>query len=509
MKIPVENRKNIFPASFQQEGIWFHAASQGTAYWNFVQIRAFTGYLDQKAIEQAIQSVLIRHSALCTNFYLDNDKLWQMVNEPVSAEPLTRMIEIEQDQIDTMHSELLKQIQTEQDYEFDFEHECLVRFKVVKFPTHLFFILNVNHIVTDSVSMQLIWSDLISEYNQTVNGTTKAAVPATQYHEYATWQSQFDESVAYADQQAYWMKKVSVELPFLNLSMALDNTRSALVSSEYRLDNTLVEQIRTFSFKNKVIYSAVLQLAYVILLHRYSDSGTVVIGNVVNGRGFGKRLYSNVVGLFAKRLVNIVEIDGSESILELLQKVNQELLDSFTNSDYPYEHLLRNVNRRDNGRMKPLFNAVFNMIKASGTSASFTGLTEDTDFKNTGQMVGDNQYGVGLSILDYSTHLTLRLDIAADEAFSPVAEMMLQTYVQILKTCVSSPYALVAEIDIITPETNALLIEFNQTMVADLSGRSILQRFIKSVELNSGRTALTYLGISNTYQDLDAFSGQL
>ena len=37
------NDSQEFPASYQQEGIWFHALKFGSAYWNYTEIKCFKG----------------------------------------------------------------------------------------------------------------------------------------------------------------------------------------------------------------------------------------------------------------------------------------------------------------------------------------------------------------------------------------------------------------------------------------------------------------------------------
>jgi len=501
MKIFPDGNATVIPASVQQEGVWFHAIKSGAAYWNFLQSRCYKGHLDTGVLKRSLDVVLGRHSALRTNFRFLDGRLYQVVWDPFDSSDVWSYLKFERDDHAYMDEIIRSELAKEEKYDFDYDSGPLIRFRVLAFKRIHFFILTINHIVTDAASMRIFWNELIEYYNLlAAGGEAGYCLPANQYFHYSIAQNNFSKTQEYISKKGYWLDKFSKGLPVLNLSFYVSKADARLFHKNADLSVQLVQDIRTFSLRKRVLYSSVFQLAYFILLKKYSqDAGSIVISNIMSGRGFRKKMYGDVMGLFANQVVNMQQFDEEDTIASLLHKVNTDVVASFDNGDIPHEEIIRDSNERNKTGLAPLAQAVFNMIKGAGTGPAFKGLEEYHDLNYENAQVGNDQYDIGLSVIENIHRVVVRFDVKCDPVFLPVIDHMLQNYVKILKECIYDPTVKVSKLDIVSSEERGSLKAFNDTGVGygdartlvDLLDESAMRRG-RELALVCGRERLSY-----------------
>ena len=125
--------KKTYPASSQQEGIWYHALSHGASTWNIIDIKSFEGDVEVEALKRALTKVFERHASLRTNFFLEEDALFQKINDKVSIgdffEEESKWINDDQSIKKIIDEEIARM----EYFNFDFEKDILIRFKLFKF----------------------------------------------------------------------------------------------------------------------------------------------------------------------------------------------------------------------------------------------------------------------------------------------------------------------------------------------------------------------------------------
>lgn len=505
----------VFPASPEQEGVWFHALKSGTSYWNFVQKKCFEGSLDIPAFQKAFQIVLARHESLRTNFRLEADTLNQVIQDTIPHNDLFihKMVSgVSADNVVPDENTWLKEAGILQGdrWSFDLENDALLRLIVLQSGNTFMAILVMSHIITDHYSMKLFWNEMACFYNAILAGNEPPAVGrGKQYVQFTLEQQVFANTPAYQEQKKYWLNKLFTEAPPLNFSFYVSGNSPSLYSKEVPIPVQLFHDIRTFSLKQRVLLSSVFQLAYFILLYKLTGNAKIVVGNVINGRGFKKKQYNDVIGLFAKRIINCQSLNEEDSLSLLLSRVNADLLTSFENSNVSYEELLRHLNQMTKRGLTPLFQALFNMIKSGGTGTAFEGLEERTDVRFDNDLAGDIQSEIGLTITDDAAHPALRLDLKCDELFRPVADSLVEIYLNILHECVHNSAATIADIDIITGGAHHLLKAFNNTAVSYPIDRTVIDLFREQCTRTPQQNAVVFGQEKLSYRELDIRSDQL
>ncbi|HLZ85853.1 MAG TPA: condensation domain-containing protein, partial [Puia sp.] len=508
MNSHLQEKDEMIPASHQQQGIWFHAHINSASYWNFIQKRAYKGFLHIDAIQNALGIIISRHSALRTNFRLYDEKLYQVVNAHPSMSTIFHHVRFDRGDDVFMAERVAEESIREEGYDPDLEHDPLIRFKVLEFGDTCFFLLTIHHIVTDAVSMQLFWDELIHYYNATVRGVQpERPLPVISYPAYSSEQEAGKRTAAYMQQEKYWNDLLSVDLPLLNLGFYGSTAPAQLFHHETGIPPALTNAIRTLSLKKKILYSSVFQTAWFIFLHKYSNNTTLAVGNVVNGRGFGKRNYKDVIGLFATRIVNIQKIAEEATFTDLLQSVNSGLLAGFQNSDIPYESLVRHLNRSGSSGGASLFQASFNMIKESKEGSSFIGLEEYPIPQAGNGQIGDNQYEIGLSIRDTGSEVLLRLDVKCEESLRSLPGLLLRGYLQVLNDCVHAPATKISGIYLPAGDQPGPVNEVNDPAAGE--GRTVVDLFMEQVTRTPQAVALVSGQEAVTYRRLDERSNRI
>ncbi|MEO5563015.1 MAG: amino acid adenylation domain-containing protein [Chitinophagaceae bacterium] len=487
----------VFPASPEQEGVWFHAKKIGTAYWNFVERKSFKGSFDIEVLQKAFNTVLHRHDSLRTKFRLENDKLFQVIHPFADYNDL--FLHIADDEI----------YQDEQ-VDFDLENDFLLRFTVRETGNTFILTLVISHIITDSFSMRVFWEEMSRYYNSLLEGKDITSSSACrQYVQFVEEQQAFLETPAYLVQKIYWLDKLSTEVTPLNFQFYVPGGEISIYNKEVAIPLQLFLDARSLSLRKKILFSAVFQAAYYILLYKLSGNDRIVICNVINGRGFGKNKYNDAIGLFAKRLINAQSVKDSNTIAEVLTSVNSELMDSFNNSNISYEELLREINQNTKRGLGPLFQVLFNIIKSDGSKIVFDGLGENDAPYFEDDLVGDILTDMGLTIIDDAKQPRLRLDIKCDTLFQPMADLLIHGFFKILHECVYNISAIVGDIGFATDSTNEFVKVFNNTAATYPEHLTVIDLFTTQCIQNPEAIAVICNGQWINYKDLDERSSQL
>lgn len=441
----IRNKLLAFPASSNQQAVWFHSQKFGTSYWNILDIKTYKGRLDLTSFRNSLLDVVEKHSSLRTNFKLKDQSLNQIIRNPSLKDFFTHEVFIEKSEREIKQI-VDSEIEIAKSRELDYTNDWLFSFKVIEFEDIYFFILLINHIITDVTSIQLFWQELAFYYNQKFR-KENVSLPRLcgQYYDYTLDQIDLKSTIEFNAQKDYWLKKLSGNLPTLQLNFSNDGFESKIQYEEIYICDQLKVDLRLYSLKKRVLFSSLFQLAYYILLYKYSRQQRILIGNVVSGRKgiVGKK--ANVMGLFAKRLVNILEISNEDILSDLLNRVNMDLLDTFKNADMSYEEIVREKSVNVKNSLKPLFQATFNMIKGENEDSQFHGLEKYNCFLES-YINRQSQFNVNLFIYEFSKRVKVGIELKCISSYKPMVNILLRNFEQILKFIIYQPDNTVSDI---------------------------------------------------------------
>lgn len=502
--MPVE--PEWIPATPQQEGIWFHAIKHNTAFWNLVHVKPYKGVLNLIAFKQALSIVIKRHTSLRTHFRINNEKLYQVINAAPDIDTILEYIST--DGVAADHQAIINaEIDRMANQEFNLEKGPLFRFKVLQFTDVVLLVTTLNHIITDGMSNQIFWKELVRYYNQFRSDTIlNTGLAERQYYHFAIEQDDFFRTQEYVIQKKFWLEKLSGELPMLNIRLYHEKASTAIYYEELDIPESLVHDIKSFALKNRVVYSAVFLMAYTTLLHKYANQDTILIANIVNGRQ--KRINYEAIGLFADRQIMLTSIDENESFISLLQKVNHNLLTAFEQG-VPYDELRRDFNSINKSGLTSLFQATFNMMKVIDSNTDFNGMERETGHRFEYMMSPDRQEDITVYVLDKINTVRIRLEWRSDERMRPVGRFMLDNFRELLVSIIQYKEMPIKDLVLLSSEEQILLKTFNDNKATFPAGETIVSLFDQQVRRTPDNTALVFGKETLTYQMLREKSIQL
>jgi amino acid adenylation domain-containing protein len=359
-------RSGKMPLSFAQQRLWFLAQMEGLseAYHIPLALR-LKGELDELALQNALNRILVRHEALRTTFAVEDGEPVQRI---ASAED-ARFLLIEHDlrlQRDA-RSELAQLTAEEAGTPFDLESGPLIRGRFIRLGEHDHALLiTMHHIVADGRSMEVLVNELSKLYSAFVRGK-EDPLPALkiQYVDYAVWQRKWFEGGTVQQQADYW-KNALGGAPAL-LDLPTDHPRPpqqkfAGAFVKVALDEWLTNGLRDLSRRNGVTLFMTLTAGWAALLARLSGQQDVVVGIPVANRG--RTEIDDLIGFFVNTVALRLDLAGSPTVEELLQRTKAQALATQQYQDIPFEQVVELLAPVRSLAHSPLFQVMFSWQSA-------------------------------------------------------------------------------------------------------------------------------------------------
>ncbi|MES1260290.1 MAG: amino acid adenylation domain-containing protein, partial [Acidobacteriota bacterium] len=354
-------RDERVPLSFAQQRLWFLAQMEGVseAYHIPLGLR-LEGSLDAAALRGALDRIVARHEALRTTFVL------------VEGEPVQRIVAAEQSRFPLKehdlrgHSgaqtELDSLIAEEAGASFDLEAGPLIRGRLIRMDEEEHTLLiTMHHIVSDGWSMGVLTRELNALYGAFARGQSDPLPePELQYADYALWQRKWIEGDVLREQAEYW-KTTLAGAPAV-VEVAADHARPA--QQDYAgafaalgLDEELTGRLKDLSRRHGTTLYMTLLAGWAVLLSRLSGQEDVVIGTPVANRS--RVEIENLIGFFVNTLALRLDVSGSPTVGELLDRVKGQALAGQQHQDIPFEQVVEITEPVRSLSHSPLFQVMF------------------------------------------------------------------------------------------------------------------------------------------------------
>ena len=362
--------ENIYPATSMQQGMLFHTMLDAGAYVSQIY-PTFTGILDADLFRQAWQSVVDRYDIFRTVFVGDGEQLHQLVVKtariPWYVEDLRSLSEAGQAQ---RFEEFLRQ---DKALGFDVAQAPLQRISVFQLADNRFKVLwSSHHMLLDGWSTPLVYSDVMAAYQAALNGESVRLPAAAPYSNYIAWlQAQDREAAA-----EYWRNHLSDlrhPTPLVLDYLPGDGTQGNQ-SQVVQLSREASDKLQTFAKRSQTTVNTLMQMAWALLLHRYSGEKDVVFGATISGRPAAVADIESMVGLFINTIPVRVSFEQTDTSL-LLSTLHQSFQSS---NDFGYLPLTQIQSHSQIASAMPLFDSLiafenFPIDAAADASAEASG----------------------------------------------------------------------------------------------------------------------------------------
>jgi amino acid adenylation domain-containing protein len=486
--------KSYYPLSSPQNRLYLlHQIEGSENSYNMPNAFWIKGNIDIIHLEKCFVDLIARHEILRTSFEMQDGVPVQFIRESVPFSIGYTEI-TEKEVYDTIHSF----IQT-----FDLSAPPLLRVHLYYWgESQKLFLLDMHHIVSDGVSANLLVEELIKLYNG-----EKLEPLYIQYKDFAVWQNNFLTSGAIKEQEKYWLKQFSDEVPVLNLQT--DFSRPALKSfngkkKHRQLADDICVDLKNISNQLGYTINQLLLTTFKVLLYKYSGSEDIVVGTPVAGRTRAE--LDNVLGIFVNTLALRSYPSGNKTFKDFLFEVKQTGVEALENQDYPFELLIDKLDIKRDMSRNPLFDIMFSFFHEERIELRLG----EALFESINDIDNTSKFDLLLQAIKTTNGIELTLEYSTDLFSDHTISKLLDHYENILKDISSNLNKSLAEINILTPaEEKLILVDLNNTLADYPEDKCLHQLFEEQVARFPEKTAVIWNEQEITYAELNTRADQI
>ncbi len=365
--IPILKKQTYYAVSPAQKRLWLvDQIQESSIEYNMVFQSHFHESIDLAAFKKAIHFLLMRHETLRTTFTAMDGVPVQIIHD----EPLTQLevCDLTSSSKETQSSDAARIYEEMGTTAFNLEEGPLVKAVLIKKETDSWqLIFSLHHIITDGWSLEIVRSELIEIYQAYKKGEdpTLQKLPI-QYKDYAAWQNSQLTDPNFEQHRTYWHHTLKGNLSELRLPYDFENgvpdeiNKNQGASHRFYMNEAQLKKLKSIGATSNASLFMLLLTGFNIVLHKLSDSNNILIGTPAAGRSHEDLKLMN--GFFLNTLILRNEINSTDSFKDILQKVQQNVLQSLDHQSYPFEELVDELNVPRNPDSFPITSVFFNML---------------------------------------------------------------------------------------------------------------------------------------------------
>jgi amino acid adenylation domain-containing protein len=364
------------PLSYAQQRLWFiDQVKPDSSVYNLPNAVRLDGDLSIPAFEYSLSEITRRHETLRTNFRMIDGRPVQIISqaEPVTI-PTVDLPELSEERRETVLARIAKK---EGLRPFDLARDRLLRVTLLRLrdQEHVV-LLTMHHIITDGWSMSILIKEMAALYEAFLSGR-QSPLPdlPIQYADYSVWQHGWLRSQVLEDHLVYWRQQLGDELPASEI--ATDRPRPSIQTFREEAEPIaftieMLKGLRKLSSAEGVTLYMTLLSALSVLLHRYTQEQSVVIGSSIANRN--RIETEGLIGLFVNLLVLRSDLSGDPTFAELLRRVRDVCFGMQAYQDLPFQKLVEELHPHRDLSRNPLFQMVFVLQNAPSGSIELPNL---------------------------------------------------------------------------------------------------------------------------------------
>ncbi|MDW6002056.1 non-ribosomal peptide synthetase [Vibrio mangrovi] len=500
MIVAADESRREFPLSLAQQRLWVLSqmdAATTAAYIIAAGLR-IQGPLNMSALTQALDHLVVRHSALRTHIEIRSGKPMQIISPPDCGFPL-EINDSVSDEADIAYEEP----------RFDLTRGRLVQGRLIRQTEtdHTLYIA-MHHIIADGWSMGILTEELSTLYRAFAQGMKDPLpLPAIQFGDYALWQQEHVQGDMLERQQQYWISHLQGAPEFL--ALPTDRPRPELrdyIGSNVMvtLDADLTAGLRALSQRHGCTLYMTLLASWATLMSRLAGQEEVVIGTPVAGRT--RKEVGHLIGMFVNTQALRIDFSQPLNTEALLAQVKATSLAAQSNQDIPFEQVVEAVAPQRSLSYSPVFQVLFTLQNQPKVEA------ELADMRLSHVEVPDTSAKVDLALImtECDDHLSGTLNYAT-ALFEPATiERYFSYWKCLLEGMVAENHPCVQTLPILPEAERTYLIqELNRTAMDFAEDVCIHQLFEEFVWETPDATALVTDCESLTYGELNTRANQL
>ncbi|WP_165839887.1 non-ribosomal peptide synthetase, partial [Mycobacterium montefiorense] len=480
-----------YPLAPAQQRLWIiHRLNPLSTAYNAPVVRTLRGNVDPRRLEKALLQLLKRHEQLRATFSLGGAEPTHVIHDVSSFE----LVYLENVAVKDVSKTITQFIGP-----FALEHAPLLRAALIRVSDHAklepsyVLVMDIHHIVCDLRSEDILVRDLFALYHD-------LPLPEIGSSYTAQLHRQVEPSAAAGQWRAdeeFWLSKFAGELPVLQL---LDDHRRPAVFDfrgtirHFPMGNERTKTLRAFATSHQVPLRDIALTAVFVLLAKYSFQEDLVIGMPDEARCCDDM--AEVVGMFMNTLAIRANTHPDKTVRTLMTEVSEDLCESRRHSSYDVRYLVEKLRPPRDPSRNALYDVLF--FHQCLQTDTYDGLeVAPRQFIHKKAEV-DLTFG----LLEIDDQLSFSIEFATSIYRSPTITRMAKHYGAVLDALVSSPDALLADIDILSVDERNRVASFSPP-ASPYPWKTINALFEEQVARSPNHPAIRYRNETLDYRELD------
>jgi amino acid adenylation domain-containing protein len=487
-------KKEYYRLSSAQKRLYLlHQIDPTSTAYNIPAVFILEGVFDKAKLEGTFQGLIHRHEGLRTSFGMIDDVPIQRIHEAVS-------FEIEYDELGKEGTRGLAPLPIIKNSirTFDLSRMPLLRVALIKTAedeNKYILTVDMHHIISDGTSMGVLVKDFMRLYH----GETLSPL-RIHYKDFSEWQNSKKQKECTRQQERYWLKEFSGEIPVLNLPV--DFPRPVIQdfagrSLAFEIEKEETQKLKNLAMTEGATLYMVLLALFNVLLARLSGQEEVVVGSPVAGRRHPDM--EPVLGMFVNTLALRNYPSGEKTIKELIGEVKEKTLEAQENQDFPFEDLVERVTIDRDASRNPLFDVMFILQNIDIEALKIPGMKlEPYPYES-----GISKFDITLYCEEAGEHLLCSIEYCTTLFKEETIRRMINYFKKITAAVIEDSDIRISSIEIIPEEEKKqLLFDFNDTKTAYPGDKTIPELFEQQAEEIPDHTAVSIKDQQLTYRQL-------
>jgi len=498
-------KQGSYALSSLQQGMLFHRLTYPSSGVDMEQIIGTVDEpLDRKAFELAWNCVLERHPVLRSRF------AWEGLDEPVQIVEEGVTIPLQYHDCRKMDPAGLTRhieefLSKDRALDFSMTETPLMRLAVFcQNESKFHFVWTFHHILLDGRSFPLVLEEVFGFYEALREGRTVTFPQPRPYRDHIEWLWARDLS----RDEKFWRETLAgftapTPLPMPASSLGRRETGGE-GAEEFRLSSNLTSALRTLAAEHLLTLNTLVQGAWSLLLHTYSDENDIVYGATRSCRRSALDGAETMIGLLINTLPVRVKIDPDQTVLSLLKSIRAQHIKI---REYEHSPLHRVQQWSSVSPGTPLFESL----------VVFEGYLLNSYLRAKGgswlrrEFVYRGRTNFPLTLLAYDDgEMLLRIEYDQARFDRELIGRMAGHIRVLLEGMVASPEQRISTISILTgKERHQIVAEWNSTQRDYPVHRCLHELFEDQVERTPDHIALIYEQSRLTYRELNERANRL
>lgn len=490
----------VFPLTGMQKGMLYHKIFDETDTSYVVQSNyKIQGLSTVNTLKDSLQLLQTKHGILETAItYRDVSEARQVLLKG-------RPIELsEVDMSEMSESEYKKMLADDVKRGFDLESDSLIRMILVHLADNQKnLVVTFHHIIMDGWCSAVLMNDLNYFYTELTNGKSKEQLRRNistryDYEKYVRLVNRKSK----ADGYDYWKNLLLDYDNYAEIPATISNQQEKEVKVwEVGLNQTKTKAFEQLSKKESLTLNTIVEVAWGLLLQKYTNKSDVVYGKIVSGRNTEVINADTIIGLFINTIPIRMKTEVGNTVLETLKTVQNQAINS---SNYDFIHLAEIQSKCTNMGNRLIqsviaFENYYNQESTEEGALAFNLLNgrEETNYPLTLAAFKGDVLKFGFM---YKTDKFSETDV----------QLIARRFIKILEEILEKLEEPIGNINYIDSSEQQLLIQnFNQSNHIFEGEKTIVQKFEEQVRNNPSKTAVIFGEDRVTYEELSQRSQQV